>query len=137
VLGLFRRFERQILVTEFGTNAFEGAPQLEGDGWSIVDYAKVPRQIRGKRVRNEQVQADYLVDMLEILESQGIHGAYVYELISPGAWYSPNPRVDLDLASFSIVKAIPDPPLGTPRYRWEPKQAFHALAEHYGEADGG
>jgi hypothetical protein len=135
-LGQFRRFGMPIVITEFGTNAFEGAPKLEGGGWAIVDYSKPLPEVPGKYVRNEKVQADYLVEMLEIFESQEIHGAYVYTFISPDAPHSRNPRFDLDLASFSIVKAIPDTQWVTSSpYRWEPKRAFHALAEHY-EASG-
>ena len=88
---------------------------FEGGGWTIVDYTKVPPQIRGKWVRGEQVQADYLVQMLEIFDSLDFAGAYVYEFISPGTPHLPDPRHDLDIASFSVVKTIADDPGTSPR----------------------
>jgi hypothetical protein len=134
-LSRFRRFGKPIVITEFGTNAFEGAPKLEGDGWAIVDYSKHRPEIPRKYVRNEKVQADYLAEMLAIFESQHIYAAYVYTFISPDAPYSPSPRFDYDLASFAVVKVIRDHPWVTSSpYHWEPKQAFEALAEHYGAA---
>ena len=70
--------------------------------------------------------------MLAIFDSLELAGAYVYEFISPGSPHLPDPRFDLDLATFAIVKAIADRPPGTsPAYRWEPKQAFRALADYY------
>jgi hypothetical protein len=135
-LSQFRRFGKPILITEFGTNAFEGAPKLEGDGWNIIDYTKTPPQISGNRVRDEQVQADYLVEMLEIFDSLELEGAYVYTFISPDAPHTPDPRYDQDLASFSVTKTILDDPEDPASpYRWEPKQGFHALADYYG-SDG-
>jgi hypothetical protein len=107
-LARFRRFGKPIVITEFGTNAFNGVPKLEGDGWTIIDYSKHRPEIPRKYVRNEKVQADYLVKMLAIFESQHIYGAYVYTFISPDVPYSPNPRFDYDLASFGIVKVIRD-----------------------------
>ncbi len=134
-LRAFRRWTKPIIITEFGTNAFEGAPKLEGGGWAIVDYSKPVPEISGKHIRSEQVQADYLVEMLDLFESQGIYGAYVYTFIQPDLPYSPNPRYDLDLASFGLVKAIRDNPQNPASpYRWEPKRAFHVLAERYGAA---
>jgi hypothetical protein len=134
-LGQLRRLDKPIVVTEFGTNAFVGAPRLEGGGWTIVDYGKTPPEIRGKPVRDERVQADYLLDMLDVFESLDIRGAYVHTFVSPDSPYSTNPRYDYDLASFGIAKAIrknhwnPASP-----YHWKPKLAFHALAERYGAA---
>ncbi|MGW7076093.1 hypothetical protein [Streptomyces sp. NPDC054866] len=36
------------------------------------------------------------------------------------------------MASHSIVKTTQDGPSG--RWHWEPKGAFHAVADHYGRA---
>src|SRR5262249_9711827 len=66
------RFGKPIVITEFGTNPFVGAPKLEGDGWSIVDYSRNPPEITGHHVRSERVQADYVDGMLDVFESLGL-----------------------------------------------------------------
>ncbi|PZF92048.1 abortive infection protein, partial [Micromonospora deserti] len=46
--------------------------------------------------------------------------------------HSPDPRLDLDTASMAIVKTIRDDfadPAST--YRVEPKESYHAIADHY------
>ena len=106
-------------------------PEKEGGGWDIVDWSKPVPTVIGKHVRSERVQADHIADMLEIFDSESIHSAYVYTFIQPDLPHSSNPRDDLDLASFGLVKAI-RAKHGDPRspYRWQPKEAFHVLAEH-------
>ncbi|WP_411115023.1 hypothetical protein [Streptomyces sp. 029-5] len=64
---------------------------------------------------------------------RGDHPALAYECVTPDAPHRPEPRYDLDMASYSVVKTVrerPDDPASA--WRWEPKRAFHALAGHYG-----
>ncbi|MEU9014359.1 hypothetical protein AB0D12_32250 [Streptomyces sp. NPDC048479] len=59
--------------------------------------------------------------------------AMVYNFVSPDAPHRHEPRCDLDMASYSIVKTVKETP-GDPAsdWSWEPKDSFHALARHYG-----
>ena len=62
-----------------------------------------------------------------------LYAALVHNFVAPDLPYRKDPRYDLDLAGYGIVKPIwktPDAP--TAHLRWEPKEAFHALARHYG-----
>jgi hypothetical protein len=61
-----------------------------------------------------------------------LYAALTYNFVTPDVPHRSNPRYDLDLASFSIVKTIwgtPGNPTG--HWHWTPKQAFGALARHY------
>ncbi|MEU5048954.1 abortive phage infection protein [Streptomyces sp. NPDC021096] len=134
----YRRWGKPVAVTEFGTCTYAGAPQRGGMGWNTVDYDKPEPEIVGDLVRSEQTQAAYITDMLGIFESMGLYAAMVYNFVSPDAPHSSDPRHDLDMASYSIVKTIrtgaKGPGGAASEWRWEPKQAFHALARHYGRA---
>jgi hypothetical protein len=134
-LRAYQRFGKPVVITEFGTNPFVGAPRLEGDGWNIVDYSKTPPEITGRRVRSEQVQADYLGQMLDVFESLELRGAYVYTYVEPDLPHSPNPRYDLDLASFSVATTIRKrfDDWQSP-YTTQPKLAFRLLAQRYAAA---
>jgi hypothetical protein len=131
-LATFRRWRKPVVISEFGTCTYAGAPKKGGMAWDVVDYSKPRPEIIGDLVRDERSQAAYLVDLLEIFESMNLYAALTYNFVTPDAPHRSNPRYDLDLASYSIVKAIwgtsEDP---TVRWHWEPKQAFHALARHY------
>ncbi|NGO47275.1 abortive phage infection protein [Streptomyces ureilyticus] len=135
-LRTFLRWGKPLAITEFGTCTFKGAPEAGGMGWNIVDYTKEPPEIKGNPVRSERTQAAYLTDLLDVFESMNLHAAMTFEFITADAPHRPdNPRYDLDMASYAIVKPLkdrPDDPASD--WHWEPKQAFHAVARHYGRA---
>lgn len=121
--------DKPLVVTEFGCSTFEGAGQYGAGGFQIVDYTTLPPSIPEQFVRSEREQAREIVELLSIFEQEGISGAFVYNFLSQFDAYSDDPRRDLDTASHAIVKTMPgkaDEPL-----TWEPKAAFHAIAEVY------
>jgi hypothetical protein len=70
--------------------------------------------------------------MFDTFEKAGVHGVAVSEFIHPTHPHSDDPRLDIDMASMAIVKTIRDDvtdPLSP--YRWEPKESFRAIADHY------
>ncbi|MEU4170826.1 abortive phage infection protein [Streptomyces sp. NPDC026665] len=138
-LAAYRRFGKPVAVMEFGCCTFEGAPERGGMGWDVVDYTKQPPEIKAGLVRSERAQAAYLTDVLAAFEAMGLYSAMAYTFVTRDAPHSPqDPRHDLDMASYSIVKTIENRP-GDPDagVRWEPKESFHALARQYGRARRG
>jgi hypothetical protein len=130
-LKRYRHWGKPVAITEFGTCAYEGAPRRGGMAWDVVDYQKRPPRIIGNLVRSEETQARYIIRLLDIFESMGLYAAMVYNFVSPDDRHDPSPRYDIDLASYGVVKAMwktRDRP--TADWHWEPKLAFHALAEH-------
>jgi hypothetical protein len=123
-LRRFHRHGKPIVVLEFGCCAFEGAAEMGPAGGGIVDWSADPPRLAGPYRRDERVQADYLSQQLDVFEAEGVHGAYVFEFIEPARPWSPDPRHDLDLSSFGVVKAVAG--------GWEPKAAFHELSRRYG-----
>ncbi|AYF72855.1 hypothetical protein D7D52_02090 [Nocardia yunnanensis] len=59
--------------------------------------------------------------LFELYEQQSVDTAFWHTFASYHAPYNPNPRFDLDLASFGVCKVMNDGTL-------IPKRAFHALA---------
>ncbi|MFJ8743634.1 hypothetical protein ACIRL2_30180 [Embleya sp. NPDC127516] len=120
-----RRFHssgKPIVITEFGCCAFDGAAEMGPAGYGIIDWAADPPALSGTFTRNEQVQADYLSQQLGVFAAEGVYGAYVFEFMAPKP-HSLDPRYDLDMASFGVVKVVDD--------GWEPKTAFDELARLY------
>jgi hypothetical protein len=127
----FQRWGKPVVISEFGTCTYEGAPQRGGMAWNVVDYDKPNPEIIGDLVRSERSQAAYLAELLEIFESMNLYAALTYEFVSPESPHRTDPKYDLDLASYSIVKAIWKTPDKPGAWHWEPKEAFHALARHF------
>ena len=131
-LRRFHSYNKPIVITEFGCCSFTGADKLGSSGDSIVDYTQATPALKGLYQRNEQVQADYITDLLNIYCEEGIYGAFVFEFTEPSHPYASDPRHDLDIASYGIVKVLSSDPHGADTIlQWEPKQAFHALAQFY------
>ncbi|MER6131811.1 abortive phage infection protein [Streptomyces sp. NPDC001815] len=132
----YLRWGKPLAITEFGTCTFVGAPEQGGMGWSIVDHEKTPPEIKGNVVRSERVQAAYLTDLLDVFESMNLHAAMAFEFVTADSPHRPDhPRYDLDMASYAIVKPIKDRPDDPESdWHWEPKEAYRAVARHYGRA---
>jgi hypothetical protein len=130
-LAPYRRWNKPILICEFGCCTYKGAPQRGGSGYDIVDYEHGRPKLVGKPVRSEATQARYIAEMLGVFESQDLLGAFVYTFISPDVPSSKTPKYNLDTAAFSVVKVIlQDEQDFDSKYRWVTKGAFHAIARH-------
>ena len=122
---------RPVVVTEFGCCAYRGAPDRGAMGWAIVDRDARPPRLRESVVRDEQVQADELRDLVRILDRAGVDGAFWFTFAGFEYPHSEDPWYDLDCASFGVVKMLDGGGRAYPGLPWEPKRAFHALAECY------
>ncbi|MEU6805588.1 abortive phage infection protein [Streptomyces neyagawaensis] len=124
---------KPLSVQEFGCCTFEGAPREGGMGWFAVDHRADPPAIKGDLRRSERTQAAYVTDVVAACEALGLYAAHAFTFVSPDSPHRPDdPRHDLDMASYALVKPIEARP-GTPAsgWHWEPKAAFHALARAY------
>jgi hypothetical protein len=129
-----RRHRKPVIITEFGCCSYKGADAKGGSGFEVVDWANpagpvVPEGV----VRDEQVQARYIDELLEVYEAERVHGAFVYDFIEPGNTTSPDPRHDLDMTGFALVTCYPAGS-GKDYARegyFEPKAGFHTLARRY------
>ncbi|MER8073690.1 hypothetical protein ABTZ59_36275 [Streptomyces sp. NPDC094034] len=129
---------KPVAITEFGAACFRGAGDLGARGLEIVEYDKKtgPVRLKGEYERDEAGQAAYLRELLEVFEAEGVDSAFVFIFALHDHVHRPDgdPRDDLDLASYGIVKVLEDRYGDTyPDMPWEPKAAFHALAEFYRE----
>ncbi|HEX5401843.1 MAG TPA: hypothetical protein VFX16_06035, partial [Pseudonocardiaceae bacterium] len=118
---------KPVVITEFGCCTYQGAQDAGGMGWAIVDYAAEPRCLTGEYVRDESVQVSYFTELLDVFEPAGVHGAFWFTFAGYESPYDPDPRLDLDMASYGVVKIHKGGP-------WEPKQLWHAMARRYDRA---
>ncbi|MBF8189815.1 hypothetical protein ITP53_29620 [Nonomuraea sp. K274] len=128
---------KPVAITEFGTATYRGAADSGARGLEIVEYDKdtgAPVRLTGEYIRDEAGQAANLRELLEIFDEEGVDSAFVFLFALGNFPHRPggDPRDDLDLASYGIVKVLDDRHGDTyPGMQWEPKAAFTALAEHY------
>ncbi|WP_280412900.1 hypothetical protein [Nocardia asiatica] len=128
---------KPLAVTEFGASTFQGAGDVGARGLEIVEYDQThgPVRLDGAYARDEGGQAAYLRELLEVFDAEGVDSAFVFVLALYDHVHRPggDPRDDLDLASYSIVKVLEGRHGDTyPDLPWEPKAAFGAVADYYG-----
>jgi hypothetical protein len=128
---------KPLAITEFGAATYRGAGDRGARGLEIVEHDKdtgAPVRLTGEHVRDEEGQATYLRELLEVFEAEGVDSAFVFTFVLHGYPHRPDgdPREDLDLASYGIVKVLEGGHgEAYPDMTWEPKAAFRMLADHY------
>ncbi|MET9633342.1 hypothetical protein ABZX92_38375 [Lentzea sp. NPDC006480] len=118
---------KPVAITGFGTAAWRGSGAAAPSSMGIVENDEKGRPVRVNDgyVRDEGEQAVYLRELLEIFEEAQVDGAFVYMFALNNYTHRPDePSRDFDMASPGIVKVYDDG-------HWEPKLAFHAVAEIY------
>lgn len=129
------KHNKPVVITEFGCCTYKGAENKGAWGWMIVDTQKEPKQLKGNYVRDEHIQASELDEMLHLLGSSNIKGAFVFTFVSPALTTDKNPKFDLDMASYSIVKSYKTKKGKTyPDMNWEPKESFNVVAGFFNDS---
>jgi hypothetical protein len=133
--------DKPLINTEFGMRTYQGAESDGTLGFGVADQKRVllhyllplvRQRLSGDYVRDEAMQARELVETLTILDAAGVDGVFVHEFVTAGATISDQPRYDLDMNAFALVKTYRHGKGTTyPDMSWEPKQAFHAVADFY------
>jgi len=136
---------KPVVITELGFLTRTGADQngpwapLNIDPVTAVLHMlplmrrRIQPRVRTVRQRDEELQARCLLRQLELLDSAGVDGAFVYTFTAPLFTHGRDPRHDLDADNFSLVKQSPDGTHGAtyPDMTWEPKKSFVAVADFY------
>jgi hypothetical protein len=136
---------KPVAVAEFGCCTYVGAADKGGMGWAILDRSTEPLRLNDDYVRSEAEQVGYLKELLSVFEDEGVDSAFWFTFVNEEAAHRPaEPRADLDMAAYSVVKMLADDGGGGdgaageqgthyPGLGWAPKEAFYALAEAYAE----
>jgi hypothetical protein len=132
---------KPVAIAEFGCGAHRGAADLAGRDGSNIVWGEDGRAVRpnGDFVRDEDEQARYLLESLDVFDAEGVDAAFVYTFARYDLPHRDDPHLDLDMMSAGIVKILEGQPAAHPqrerRYpdmAWEPKAAFDALADWLG-----
>jgi len=136
-----RALGKPVAITEFGCAAHRGGADVTDRADSMIQWGPGARPVglNGDFTRDEDEQARYIEELLDVFDTEGVDAAFVYTFARYDLPHRDDPRVDLDTASAGVVKVLPsDDGTRTARGRrypdmpWEPKAAFDAVAEWYG-----
>ncbi len=141
LLQRYLGFGKPLANMEFGCCTFKGADDLGGRGWDIVDWSKVPPQLKGDYVYDQATQARELADLLRLNDDAGVYATFVFTFVEPGAGLQDDMerqllaalKFDLDIVRYSLVRSFHDGRHGStyPDMPWEPKESFKVVADYY------
>ena len=134
-LRSYKKIAKPLCIMEFGCCAYKSADDKGAIGWAIVDWKKNPPELKGNYERDETVQSKYIIELLNIFKNEDVFAAFVFTFISYNYVYNDDPKYDLDMASYSVVKSTPG--IYNNRFenlQWVPKDAFFALGDYYADA---
>jgi hypothetical protein len=96
-----------------------------------------PVQLKGKYVRDENEQARYITELLDVFSTEGVDSVFVYTFARYDLANRSVSQEDFDMASPGLVKVLDTECRGQryPDMAWEPRLAFTALAEYYSALD--
>jgi hypothetical protein len=150
ILARYQTLGRPLAVTEFGCCTYQGAADAGGQGFAILDTTSSIPRLNAMYVRDESGQANEVRDLLGVFDAAGVDATFVFTFGAPANPTSDDPRYDLDLASYALVKsyggrlgewgaAIDESPWDRDRHGvtypdmpWEPKEVFWAVSDYYG-----
>jgi hypothetical protein len=127
----YNKFNKPVAVLEFGCCAYKGAENKGPTGWAITAVVNGQRVIKGNYLRDETIQASYITELLDILIQENVYAAFVFTFINPMYKYKNDSGLDLDMASYGIVKPVDE--TAYKELPWIPKEAFYRLADYYGK----
>ncbi|WP_328450751.1 MULTISPECIES: hypothetical protein [unclassified Amycolatopsis] len=131
-LAAYRKWNKPIMISEYGTFTYKGASEKGLLGFDIVDRTVEPPRVFDGFVRDEQAQADFHLDRLRLYDEFGIYSVAVTEFVHPTHPHSEDPQWDLDTASMTITKTIRDDYFDHfTTYHIEPKESYKAIARYY------
>ncbi|MFF8790981.1 hypothetical protein [Streptomyces sp. NPDC015125] len=120
---------KPVAITEVGCCTFRGAGDLGAGGWTVIG---ADGRVSPGTVRDEGEQVRYMRDLLPVFEEEGVDTLFWFSFAGFELPHRPDPLTDLDLGSYGVVKMLDGTPSSThPGLPWEPKEAFHVLAEYY------
>jgi hypothetical protein len=138
---------KPVVNTELGNPSCAGGDEVgalsmstnvKGLSVFVHSFPLVGRLVRPKVAkivpRDEALQARELTDTLAILDAAGVDGAFESTFIFEILAHDPDPRYDLDACSRGLVRPLSGGRRRTtyPDMGREPKEAFTAVARHYG-----
>lgn len=123
----YLKYGKPLIIGETGCCTYLGAEKLGGSGFTVSFVmmerylgkqmeapVEIPEMLRaapevdGHFIRDEALQAREVVEQLDILDAAGATGAFVFTFVSQNSPHNPDPRCDMDMAGFSLVKSYPD-----------------------------
>jgi hypothetical protein len=122
-------------ITEFGCTTYQGSADRGARGGEVIVWDNdtgQPLRLNGEYVRDEAEQAQYIRELLEIFEQAGVDSTFLFTFAQYSLPHRTDGREDMDKGAYAIVKVYEDRFGATyPDMCWEPKLAFHAVADFY------
>jgi hypothetical protein len=122
---------KPVAIMEFGCCAYRGAADSGARADWIIEWDNNGHasHLNNVYIRDENEQANYLLELLEIFETEKVDAVFVNTFARYDLPHRTDPVKDLDIASGGVVKVYENRQGRTyPDMPWEPKTAFYTIS---------
>ena len=84
----------------------------------------MPILFKEKCERSEKVQADYILNLLQIFIKEKVDAIFIFDFYMKKLTHRSFPDLDYDKASFGVTKSTDD-------YKWESIESFYIISNYY------
>ena len=129
-----RALGKRVAITEFGCGTYRGASEMANRDDANIQWGPGARPValKGEHIRDENEQASYVRELLDVITQEGVDSFFVYTFARYDLAFRCATGEDFDVVSAGVVKVLeggrghryPDMP-------WEPKLVFDVVAEYY------
>lgn len=126
---------KPVAIMEFGCCTYRGAADAGARADWIIEWYHNGQasHLNNTYIRDEDEQANYLLELLEIFETEKVDAVFVNTFARYDLPHRADLIKDLDIASGGVVKVYENENGKTyPDMPWEPKKAFYAISKFYG-----
>lgn len=113
---LSKKYNKEVIVTEFGTCGYKGASLQGGNAYSLPPLILV--------ISDDNEQVKYLKKCFKAFEKENVKGTFVFDYAEKWKTYSENKNENKDLGSFGVMRKHKDGKL-------TPKPSFYFIKNHY------
>ncbi|GGV07898.1 hypothetical protein GCM10010502_73670 [Kitasatospora aureofaciens] len=101
------RHGKPLAATEFGCCTYQGAAARGGTGWAIVDHDADPHRLDSDYVSDEDEQARYLRQQVDVFHEEGVDTAFWFTFAGYGYSHHEDQRLDFDMAPTEYARSCP------------------------------
>ncbi|MEV4108089.1 hypothetical protein [Nonomuraea sp. NPDC049695] len=98
---------KPVAVAEAGCCTFRSAGDWGTGGWTVIEEGGT---VKPGTVRDEGEQVRYMDDLMAVFEEVGMDTVFWFSFAGFELPHRPDPRYDLDLGSYGIVKMLDGSP---------------------------
>lgn len=129
-LKTYLAHNKPVAITEFGCCALQGAADMGGNAtFTVLSFQEGRLVVNDGWHYSEDEQVTYWEELFSVFTASGVSVAFWFTFADYEKPYSPEPKLNLDMASYGIVRMLGHSGNTYPDMQWEPRKVFWSISK--------